>query len=113
MNVRVEAGIATTTRKLYSRAGTVLGTVTYPAELDLYIRKQRGVRVRFAAAMPGFYDPAVHISPTVRTFELFLHSGNHAEKEGLQLQGITLEEFERQPGCSFAPSAAYLRSVVE
>ena len=113
MNVRVETATATATRKLYSGKGVVLGTITYPAEWELYIRKRGGITVRFAEAMLGFYDPSAHISPSIRTFALFLHYGNQAEREGLQLQGITLEEFEKQPGCSFAPSAAYLRSIVE
>lgn len=113
MSVRVETGTATATRKLYSRSGTVLGTVTYPAEWELYIRKRGGIAVRFMEARRGFYDPSAYVSPHVRTFALFLCHGSHAEREGLQLQGVTLEEFEQQPGCSFAPSAAYLRSIVE
>ena len=41
-----------------------------------------------------------------------LLSRNWDHPGALILDGCSLEEFEQQPGCSFAPSAAYLRSLL-
>ena len=47
--------------------------------------------------------------------ELYAKAARHAMDRfgAVELIGCSLEEFERVPGCSFAPGAAYLRSIIE
>lgn len=113
--IRVETGVATATRKLYSARGTLLGTITYPAEWDLRIRANG--RVSIAVWSPiswrEYLGEASEQPALLRTFSLFRHYNPLGEREGIRLDGLTLEEFEQQPGCSFSPGAGYLRGLIE
>lgn len=111
---------AQVTRKLVSRKGTLLGTITYPLEWEM-IRKERGddgrareyVRVALYAPLRfTAFDALGSEAATIETLEIFdAWSGDYPD--AVQIRGVTLERFEQQPGCSFAPGAGYLRSLVE
>lgn len=118
MMVRVQTGVATATRKLYSHKGTLLGTITYPAGWERRLRDPNRGHIRLTVARE------LRLSDYLRetegfekyfTFVLRRHYGRSygVESEGVELHGLTLEEFEQQPGCSFAPGAGYLRSILE
>ena len=100
--------------KLESQQGTILGTITIPYLWADYLRTSE--RVSFCigpifldecSSESGPYDTRV----TLRHGLLVQSRGSHPD--ALVLFGATLEEFERLPGCSFAPGAAYLRSIIE
>ena len=103
-----------TVYKLESSQGTILGTITIPYLWADYLCTSD--RVSFCigpifldecSSESGPYDTRV----TLRHGLLVQSRGSHPD--ALVLFGATLEEFERLPGCSFAPSAAYLRSIIE
>jgi len=105
----------TVTRKLVSRKGGPLGTITYPAEWEAERRlPQRRGFLRVVMWQPvGLADlEASSVEVEIDTF--VIHDAFHPEHPGaVMLEGVSLEAFERQPHCSFAPGAAYLRSLVE
>ena len=92
----------TTSCKLESAKGTILGTITIPWHWAEVIR----LKGEFSFFLPHGKE---HFP--VRCAQLVESSGLHPD--ALELIGCTLEEFERVPGCSFAPGAAYLRSIIE
>jgi hypothetical protein len=108
MNRQATIGVDVT-RKLYSRKGTLLGTVTYPAHWDRTIQKHGGMSFHLTPELRFWALDDAH-APEVRTGFIAQH---HRDRAGVELGGVTLEEFEKSPGCSFSPSAAYLRSLME
>jgi hypothetical protein len=100
------------TRKLYSHKGTLLGTVNYPEEWDERIQGHRGFRMHW---MPATADLLRYIhddessKTAVRTF--VIHESYH-ERGAVEIYGVTPEEFEQMPDCSFSPGAAYIRSLI-
>lgn len=98
--------LAGATFKLESPNGSLLGTVAVPDYWADILRKQ------------GFmhFTPPLDISvfPTgneiSRYGTLARSYGRHPD--ALMLVGMSLEVFEKIEGCSFSPSAAYLRSIV-
>lgn len=102
------------TRKLVSRTGTLLGTITYPADWEMS-RRRYGGRIRLAAWAPlklSFAEMSPDETVAVRDFGISDAHDWHFP-DAVMLWGMTPEEFEKQPGCSFSPSAAYLRSLAE
>jgi hypothetical protein len=98
----------TTSFKLESADGTVLGTITIPWHWAELICINGVVTFFIAPPMSEAGDGDAEV--TVRQAVLVKAWRN---PDALKLFGATLEEFERLPGCSFAPSAAYLRSIIE
>lgn len=105
------------TFKLESEKGTLLGTVTIPFDWADRLRNRGGVcEFYLPSASPimswdKLPDPTNPVF-TIKRGALFT-SPKYYSPQTLHLYGVTLEEFETIPGCSFAPSAAYLRSIVE
>lgn len=101
------------THKLYDRRGVLLGTVTIPPRWSAEIKERRGFRfvLRESATSILHVEPLSYTA-TMRTVEL-TETRPYNQEPGLLLYGCSLEEFERLDGCSFSPSAAYLRSVIE
>ena len=95
--------------KLESSNGTLLGTITIPLNWAEKLR-ERG-EVQFALSPTTGFGGDADEPMMLRTGLLAKSFGNHPD--ALMLFGITLEEFERLPGCSFMPGAGYLRSVIE
>lgn len=97
-------------RKLYGPKGTLLGTVVYPRELDDLLRRHGSARFAILPEL-GAITERVELAP------LDLQKGQLSwewrEQGAVRLYGISLEEWEKIPGHSFAPSAAYLRSIIE
>jgi len=95
-----------------SKGSMLLGTITVPEHIALYLSDRGHV---------SFYiQPRVEVSliygSDANSFEVkigTLYKNNeYNTNDCLSLKGITIEEFETIPGFSFAPSAAYLRSLV-
>jgi hypothetical protein len=96
--------------KLASPTGTLLGSVTFP-DLWLSYLNVFGV-VEFSTI--GYLGAVFRDHGVMGTVVLargVLERSRHIP-DAVVLSGMSLEEFERQLGCSFAPGAAYLRSVV-
>lgn len=105
---------AQATRKLYSRMGTVLGTVSYPAHWDEVIRNGRPVSFVAdpAGRSPWDYLEYLHANQDL-TFSYGTLEPCWRITGAVMLHGITPEQFEQVRGCSFAPGAGYLRSLLE
>jgi hypothetical protein len=99
------------TYKLESVAGAILGTVTVPTHWIDLIQKLGGVQLCFSGAVSKYVEHDDDGTVVLRHAALYPSRGNYPD--ALMLVGASLEEFERIPGCSFTPGAAYLRSVVE
>ena len=91
-----------TSCKLESAKDTILGTITIPWHWAEVIRLKGEV---------SFFLPHGREHFPVRCAQLVESSGLHPD--ALELIGCDLEEFERLPGCSFAPGAAYLLSILD
>ena len=104
------SALSTVQYKLYSRAGVVLGVIGIHPHWHELLRKNGGLEFAMSPGLPSFSDFRLSDAVTLRYGRL---SHSYEDRGGLYLDGISLEEFERIPGCSFAPSAAYLRSVLE
>lgn len=101
-------------RKLFSRKGTLLGTVTMPEHFEYYLKREGGFR--FAIHDPlrfrsYFSEESSREAVTVKTG--VVHTVDHYEKGAVCLIGISPEEWEKIPGCTFHPGAAYLRSLLD
>lgn len=96
--------------KLASDKGTLLGTVIIPRYWADYIR-ERGA-VQFSTIL---YPIHWHIEKS--DMEMIATQGclyrSHDIRDAICLYGVSLEEFEQLDGCSFSPSAAYIRSVLD
>lgn len=99
-------------RKLVSRKGTLLGTVTFPSHWGETIEAQEGVRfhLRKPLRISDMLADA-SVEALIQTGVLY-KAHDYIHRDALILDGVTLEEFEAMPGCSFSPSAAYLRSII-
>jgi hypothetical protein len=107
------------TKKLVSRKGTLLGTITYPAEWERD-RARKGadgyargyIRLMMWEPWKAFsVAPLADTPPAVLTFSI-CEAWSRDYPDAVQLEGITPEQFEQQPRCSFAPGAGYLRSLM-
>ena len=107
------------TRKLVSRKGTLLGTITFP---DHWMERWQSSSLRGESVwMFAIIPPMTLRSYTDMSADLqvsFKQGGlsrafSYQYPDALELHGVTLEEFEQVPGCSFAPGAGYLRSLLD
>lgn len=108
------------TFKLESEKGTLLGTVTIPFDWADKLRTRNGVcEFYLQTPLAPRYFESTSINGPLPLPDLMLKKGalftspRYYPAQTLFLYGVTLEEFETIPGCSFAPSAAYLRSIME
>ena len=99
--------------KLVSRKGTLLGTVSIPDGAAQYLHDRSHYFAKMSVLprlrLPPYPSPEVSALVDVQTVT-FVRS--HAYRDAIEIHGISLEEFEKLPGCSFAPGAGYLRSIV-
>lgn len=98
------------TRKLYSRKGTLLGTLTYPDRYDRVLLQNGHVRVALVKPLPLYLGDGAVTEPTIRTAVIDFYG---SQRGAVCLYGATPEEIEQFPEFSFAPGAGYLRSLVE
>jgi hypothetical protein len=101
------------TRKIYSQKGTLLGTVTYPEEWDSQVVQRGGFRIAFFVdkrSIRELLETDAIAVPDVRT--LLIVPSVH-EKGAVKIIGVSMEEFEQMPFCSFQPGASYIRSLME
>lgn len=107
------------TFKLVSRRETLLGTVTVPLHwASMLLRRDGWPEVRFnyfPDKRHGFLrdwgrEPDTSVCHSIAT--LRYHDWTPFGR-AVELWGITPEQFEELEGCSFAPSAAYIRSLLE
>lgn len=97
------------TRKLYDIDGFYLGVITIPDAWDDYIR-------RYASYSYNVLDnPTFALTDRPYTQVEYKHAMIRvaASDGGVAIDGITIEEFEKTEGCSFSPSAAYVRRACE
>lgn len=88
--------------KLTSPTGTLLGTVTIPKRWGTHLQECQPVFFRIGRILSPTFD--------IKAGYIVL---SHAMRGAVELHGCSIEEFEQIDGCSFSPSAAYLRSVLE
>ena len=104
------------TFKLASRKGTLLGTVTVPDDVAEYLNGERGQRDYASMAvlprLPFLYPPQPEDVPGMLGVMTVTFRRSYYMRDAIEIHGISLEEFEKLPGCSFSPGAGYLRSVV-
>lgn len=99
--------------KLYSPKETLLGIITLPAWAGEQLREYHVVQMAWTPRMlaRGF-RPEADAAAFVEVTRCLLTRAR-CDPNGVELWGVTLEQFEQMQGCSFSPSAAYLRSLVE
>ncbi|MGI4943677.1 MAG: hypothetical protein ACRYHQ_24450 [Janthinobacterium lividum] len=98
--------------KLISPRDTVLGTITIPHSMANALDAHETVNFLPPYEPPGYMLPDPGIAPAPRFhFGTLLRS--YTVQGGVMLRGLSIEQFERMPGCAFAPGAAYLRSLLE
>jgi hypothetical protein len=115
MNMTTRTGpMATlgTPYKLISPRGTLLGVLTVPDEIAHELGRRDYVRF---ALMPPF-DVRAYFdnTPPAACAEATIARCHHLEfgRDGVQVFGVSIEDLEKRPGWSFAPSAGYLRSLM-
>lgn len=108
------------TFKLVSRRETLLGTVTVPLRwASMLLRDRSGwpeVRFHYWPDGRGSMFRAYLEEESTLTYSMGAiryHDWTPEFGPAVELLGITPEQFERLEGCSFAPSAAYIRSLLE
>lgn len=100
--------------KLISSKGTYLGVLTVPNTIaDMMSRN--------TIAQAPMYDPVMMRASWAKIAAAELPAidirtvtfqRDYSTPDGVRMYGMTPEEIETWPGYSFAPSAAYLRSLV-
>jgi hypothetical protein len=90
--------------------GTLLGGVTFPDIWLSYLNVSGMIEFSTVGELGAVFRDQGVVGPVVLA-QGVLERSRHIP-DAVVLSGMSLEEFERQPGCSFAPGAAYLRSVV-
>ena len=95
-----------TTFKLQSYRGAILGTIAVPERWAKFLHTRGSYEFYVSTPPQSIYDNDTTLRQAVLTT-------SECYPGALELIGCTLEEFERVPGCSFAPGAAYLRSIIE
>lgn len=98
-------------RKLYSRVGTILGSVTYPDFWDEAVQAVGNIRVRLRPPTPVTFTPAGD-EPTYAPDRTVIIRRHHRDPHGVCIEGCTPEEFEAIEECTFQPGAGYLRSLI-
>lgn len=101
------------TKKLISDRRMLLGTITYPDawEADRLSRRDHFLRVATRPWVSFAFDPKGCEEAMIQVFAIADgHSWQYPD--AVRLCGITPEDFEKEPRCSFAPSAAYIRSLL-
>jgi len=96
-----------TTFKLQSYRGAILGTITVPERWAMFLHTRGSYEFCIAITPRSIYDD------TESTLRQAVLATSECHPGAVELIGCSLEEFERVPGCSFAPGAAYLRSIIE
>jgi hypothetical protein len=108
--------------KLLSPKRTLLGVVTFPDRFEDVLMRQcreRGYAyLRFKAVSPEersrlmlyIPDQGETISYKIGCIRMFYDHG--FDDRCVELDGITVKEFEQLPGCTFAPSMAYLETLI-
>ena len=96
-----------TTFKLQSYRGAVLGTITVPERWAKFLHTRGSYEFCIAITLRSIHDD------TEATLRQAVLTTSECYPGAVELIGCSLEEFERVPGCSFAPGAAYLRSIIE
>lgn len=97
--------------KLCSPRGTLLGTITIPHDWAEILHERTQVGFIVSPEMPRAFSNYDNSTPIEASNACLIHS--YAMEHALELWGISIEKFETLRDCSFAPSAAYLRSVIE
>lgn len=97
------------TRKLVSPQGDVLGMITYPDDIEAR-RQHLGGRITIATTSKTWatFDPQASAESTITHWEIVDAYGMKVSG-AVMVRGISLEEFEKQHGFSFAAGAGYLR----
>ena len=103
--------------KLVSSRGTLLGHVTIPEALvKLFDRGAFSTSFPYTPPEERSMSHLLRSDPSVfvvqRVGHLRLEPGRGFGRDCVSLHGITLEEFETIPGCSYSVGAAYMRSLI-
>ncbi len=103
------------TRKLVSDRNTLLGTITYPDWWEARRLEARDGYIRLAVNRPMdrlmLYSAEAMNECAMSSFAV-ARAYCRDYPDAVRLYDITPEEFEKQPWCSFSPSAAYVRSLI-
>lgn len=92
--------------------GTLLGTITIPGHWVEILHERKSVEfAKVDAPKFGWMTESANSEPLQYKVGCLQQSYEH--RDGLYLHGLSIEEFETMEGCSFSPSAAYLRSIIE
>lgn len=98
--------------KLVSRKDTLLGHIDVPDHWQAQLEKVHHVSVLRRPRLFFTMTEAELAPADIKTVTIAEAYWSQYRGAVFLAQG-TLEEFEILPNCSFAPSAAYLRSVIE
>ncbi len=106
--------------KWVSLKDTLLGTFTMPYErTHALLTQPRWQELRFmvlnlrcAFSSLNYSDDMSHLTATHKTVTI-RPAGGLEHRDGYNIFGITPEEWEKIPGHTFAPSAGYIRSLLE
>lgn len=101
-----------TVYKLVSAKGTLLGVLTVPDWIaDMFSSRDF---IQFPIRKPlrfELFDE--NKAPKMTSLAALCKSYEWEWSDAVQVRGVSIEELEKQPGFSFAPSAAYLRSMTQ
>ncbi|SRR5712691_3679456 len=98
------------TYKLCSARGSLLGVIGVPDEIGDWIERRDVARAPYYPGLPvcvHWRDADIIDIKSVTIVR------SHHRPGAVEIHGMSLEEVEQMPGFSFAPSAAYLRSMIE
>lgn len=92
--------------------GTLLGTITIRGRWVEILHEHESVQFAYfpTPSLEWMTEPA-NSAPV--QYKVGCLQRSHEYRDGLYLHGLSIEEFETMDGCSFSPSAAYLRSIIE
>ena len=96
--------------KLFSDKDTLIGLISFPSTWGYYLRENGSVTFPVSPRLEPVGFGLADSVPLIEIRHGALYQNGYG---GVILCGISIEEFETLPGCSFSPSMAYLRSIVE
>lgn len=98
--------------KLVSQQDTLLGHVDVPDSWRVWLEKNRAARTYAMDRLPVYRDYRPEdVVPIANVETLTLMRAHWSQfRDAVCLVEGTIEQLERQPGCSYTPSMAYLRS---
>lgn len=97
------------TRKLVSPQGDVLGTITYPDDIEARLQHFGGrLPISTLPRMALTFEPHDPTESMIMSWEI-VEAYGMGMRGAVMVRGISLEEFEKLPGFSFAAGAGYLR----